>query len=492
MTTAPRILMVDDDPEILTVYSRLLGLGGYEVLTASTGQEGLHVARQRRPDVVLLDVMLPDMSGIEVCRQIKTDASLQDIFVVLISGGATSVTHKVDGLDTGADEYLTKRMEANEFQARLRTLVRLRDTTAALRASEQHYRKLVEILPDAVCLMELNGKLLAINPQAVTMLEYADAAEVLTQSIFDLMPPSDESRLRADLAGLQKTRTVINAEYTMRRKGGTVFPVELSAVVLRESPGETLKLVVVARDITLRKRTEAELRQLPQRIIDAQETERHRVARELHDGVNQIIASAKMRLCKVANMSGPLSSAAREMLSRCDKQLVQALEENRRIAHNLCPSDLDELGLAEACSNFCREVQMRTNLTINCNLTQLNRRLPPKVEMNLFRIVQEAFNNAEKHSRAKTICLSIALHEDQLEMEIQDDGCGIDPRSHAQKPRGQGLGLTNMRERVSSLGGTCQIESLAGQGTTIKVRLNVRDFNECGLAAPKGEPGEAA
>ena len=95
MNKTTSILMVDDDPAILEVYSKILRRQGYDVWEASTGQQGLQVARERHPDLVLLDVMLPDLSGIEVCRQIKADPALVDVFVVLISGGAISVAQKL-------------------------------------------------------------------------------------------------------------------------------------------------------------------------------------------------------------------------------------------------------------------------------------------------------------------------------------------------------------------------------------------------------------
>src|SRR5450756_391895 len=105
MDETTSILVVDDDPAILQIYSELLRGEGYEVWEASTGHQGLQAAHERRPDLVLLDVMLPDLSGMEVCRQIKEEAALADVFVVLVSGAALRVTQKVSGLDTGADDY---------------------------------------------------------------------------------------------------------------------------------------------------------------------------------------------------------------------------------------------------------------------------------------------------------------------------------------------------------------------------------------------------
>lgn len=213
-------------------------------------------------------------------------------------------------------------------------------------------------------------------------------------------------------------------EYKLKRKDNTIFPVEYGVMPIRDEAGEIVSRVNVVQDITDRKRAEEELRRLPRRIIEAQEAERQRVARELHDGVNQVIASVKMRLLQVAG-GAPLNPATREILGRCDKLLVQALEENRRIAYNLRPSDLDELGLAVACRNFCKELQARTNLTVKCYISPLRQPLPPEVDLNLFRIVQEALTNVEKHAQAKTVRVRLLLSNGSVVLKIQDDGRGF-------------------------------------------------------------------
>ena len=262
MNQTTRILVVDDEPEILGVFTLILNAAGYDVLTASTGQHGLQLAREKRPDLVLLDVMLPDLNGMEVCKQIKSDPDLRDVFVVLISGGATNAAHKVEGLESGADDYMVKPLDSEELLARIRTIVRLRDTTAALRASEQHYRRLVEILPDAVGLIDLHGRLTSANRQAVEMLGYAGPEELLGKSAFDLMPPEEHERMKADLTTMLETGVMRNAEYRMLRKNGSRFPVELSAVVSTDVDGQSRGIVIVARDITTRRQAEARIREL--------------------------------------------------------------------------------------------------------------------------------------------------------------------------------------------------------------------------------------
>ena len=193
MNKTTRLLVVDDDPNVVEIYTQMLRAEGFELRSSGSGRQGLEMAREQPPDLVLLDVGLPDLSGIEVCRRIKSDPSLSDTLVVLISGAATGSLDKVRGLEIGADDYLLKSTEWDEIRARIRTLLRLRDTAAALRDSEQHYRRLVEILPDAVTVVDLQGRLTAANSRALAMLAYDSQAELLEKTVFDLTPPRNTS-----------------------------------------------------------------------------------------------------------------------------------------------------------------------------------------------------------------------------------------------------------------------------------------------------------
>jgi PAS domain S-box-containing protein len=266
MNKTTGILVVDDDPIILGVYSDLLRGEGYQVWEAATGQQGLQLTRERRPDLVVLDIVLPDMSGIEVCRQIKNDKTLTDTFVVLFSGEATSAAHKAIGLDSGADDYIVKPVSADELLARIRTIVRLRDTTVALRASEEHYRRLVQILPDAIGLIDPEGRVIEVNAQAVTMLGYDEVADLLGKSVFDLIPPDRHDRVRADLAAALETGVLREREAILIRKSSEHLPVELNVATLNDASGQPSGLVGVMRDITQRKQAEEALRASEERF----------------------------------------------------------------------------------------------------------------------------------------------------------------------------------------------------------------------------------
>jgi PAS domain S-box-containing protein len=252
MIKTTRILVVDDDAAIVQMLADLLQAHGYEVCSASTGQQGLQAARQRPPELVLIDVRLPDVPGPKVCSQIKTDPLLQDVFVALMSGTAKSVADKVGGLEAGADDYFVKPFNLDELLARIRTIVRLRDTTAALRASEQHYRQLVELLPEAIGTIDPQGRLLALNTAGASILGYGDPAELLGKSVYDFTPETDRDRLRAEIAVALQGGAFRDIQHTVLGKSARFFPAELSAAVLKDAEGRPSGLVGVMRDITER------------------------------------------------------------------------------------------------------------------------------------------------------------------------------------------------------------------------------------------------
>ncbi|HKI70296.1 MAG TPA: PAS domain S-box protein, partial [Verrucomicrobiae bacterium] len=261
MKTPTRIMVVDDDPGVLQLFVKVLRAEGYEVLEASSGLQAIEKTHQFHPHLVLLDINLPDLNGIEVCKRIKGDKSLPDVFVALVSGEATSATDKAGGLEIGADDYVTKPVDVAEFRARVRTFVRLHNTTAALRAREQHYRQLMEILPDAVAVVDLQNRLTTVNAKAVCMFGYADTTELLKKTAFDLIPPEENDRLRMAVAKTLNDKANGNDEYTMIRKDGERFPAELRTVVLKDEIARPLGLVMVVRDITERKLSEKAFRE---------------------------------------------------------------------------------------------------------------------------------------------------------------------------------------------------------------------------------------
>jgi DNA-binding response OmpR family regulator len=143
MKETAKILVTDDDPDVLLLTAQLLKRAGYVVREASSGKECLEVVKTYHPDIVLLDVVLPDMTGTETCRQIKTDESLRDIFVMLLSGVQTTSEYQADGLNVGADGYIVKPISNKELLARVQAMVRIKRAEDALREKEKEQQELI-------------------------------------------------------------------------------------------------------------------------------------------------------------------------------------------------------------------------------------------------------------------------------------------------------------------------------------------------------------
>lgn len=224
----------------------------------------------------------------------------------------------------------------------------------------------------------------------------------------------------------------------------------------------------LALNLSDQRDAETRLRALARQVVTSQETERARVARELHDGVSQLLVSVKFMLETAAERLAGQAGSAAEPLARGLERLNEVLREIRRISHGLRPALLDDLGLVPALSQTLKEYADRTG-----QLTQLDAEhpgeLPEAVATALFRVVQEALTNVERHAGARSVSLSLRRNRGELVLTVQDDGCGFDPAAQGLEPS-HGLGLSNMRERIETLGGTLVLDS-GHAGTRLVAQL---------------------
>jgi signal transduction histidine kinase len=224
----------------------------------------------------------------------------------------------------------------------------------------------------------------------------------------------------------------------------------------------TRELAGLYEELAARDRTRAELLR---KVISAQEEERRRVARELHDETSQSLAALRMSL-ETALAAGDVESR-RKRLEEAKTIAGRALDELHRLLFDLRPSVLDDLGLASAIRWLAERHLEPLGIAVRCEFSGLEHRLPAEVEIALFRVVQEAITNIAKHARAETVLIQCAARADAVSIEIEDDGRGFDPAAVPPSPTGTGLGLVGMRERVTLLGGTVEIDSSPGEGTRL-------------------------
>lgn len=222
--------------------------------------------------------------------------------------------------------------------------------------------------------------------------------------------------------------------------------------------------------INLRERrlADAKLKKLTQRVFDAQEEERGRVARELHDGISQILVGVRYALDNARRRLERGEDSASEPLGKGIASLGEAITEVRRISRDLRPAVLDDLGLGPAIKTLSEEFQARTGITCHFDTVVFRNRLDNDAKIALYRIAQEALTNVERHSSASKVQIDLRGHTSGATLKISDNGKGLIARNQARTP---GLGLRNMQERMEQLGGTLRLRDVMGGGTAIEATV---------------------
>jgi two-component system NarL family sensor kinase len=338
-----------------------------------------------------------------------------------------------------------------------------------LQGAEHAYRVLIESMNEGALTLTADKMILYANQRFARMVK-CPLEQVMGSSLRRFLSAEDRAMLRplmkrADKSG-SKIQVLLNAG------DGSQMPAHISIRPLAKSGSKSETFGMVVTDMTETRRTEELLRALTHRVVQVQEAERGRVALELHDNITQLLCAVLIRCQTLANKlpsrDGPLKREAvklREMLG-------QIAEEVERISRNLRPSVLDELGLVAVLRDTSTEFAERTDLSLKLACAQLTVRLPSDAELALYRILQEALKNVEKHARARHVTVCLREQAAFVQLVIQDDGIGFDPDHHPDGRKGNGgLGLLSMRERATYVGGALKVKSVHRAGTVIEVRI---------------------
>ncbi|MCW8130684.1 MAG: PAS domain S-box protein [Planctomycetota bacterium] len=378
------------------------------------------------------------------------------------------------------------------YQGRLVRVVALRDLTerrradAALRASEERYRAFVSQSSEAIWRFEFkrplplgvsdrawiarvyrDGYLAECNDAMARMYGYERAAEIVGLGLGQMLPREDPRNLELFQRFRREGHRLVDVEsHEVDRMGRSKF--FLNNMVGTVENGCLVRVWGTQRDISELKRAEASVRRLSRRLLEAQEAERRRVARELHDGVSQVISAAKYNALASAHRLNGQAPRAKLELQKISSLLDKAIQEVRRISHNLRPTVLDDLGMVAAVRSTCEDFRNRTNLAMRLRFKQVPRIISPETELAVFRILQEALTNIEKHARARAVDVRLAHSKGMLTLEIRDDGRGFSTDPAQRKP-GHGLGLDHMRERAGFVGGRMDVKSGLRKGTALRV-----------------------
>jgi PAS domain S-box-containing protein len=333
------------------------------------------------------------------------------------------------------------------------------------------YRYLSERASDAMWLQDVQGRFLDGN-EAFEKLTGFTVKEMTGVHLGPFLSQESLARAREVRQHLIKGESFDQPyEQVFFVKGGGTKPVQMSTNALVVDD-EFIGFEHVARDMTREKEFEENVRAYIQQITMAQEDERKRVSRDLHDDVSPEILVLIKKLDALSDRSRLKVSDVRNSIKEVRGQAEKALEALRRTAQGLRPRIIDDLGLVAAVEWIAEEMEQEEHCTVEVSSSGMDREPSPEVQIVLFRITQEALNNIRKHARADKVTITITGQPDTISMEIADNGKGFTVPVHVEDTVRDGhLGLMGMDERARLLNGTLEISSAPGTGTRIRARL---------------------
>lgn len=349
-----------------------------------------------------------------------------------------------------------------------------RQAEETLRASEGRFRNAFAHSATGMVLVDLQGRFSEANRAYCELTGYTQE-ELKPLTFLDITHPEDVERSAHAFQQMLDggiPSYVIEKRY-IRKDGGLVWA-RISSTLLRDGSNNPSHAVAIVEDVTQQKRAEEDRDALSRRLLQVQDEERRRLARELHDSTAQSVAAMCMNLGVVSESANLLDPPAQKALSECLEIGEQCIRELRTFSYLLHPPVLDDMGLASALKWYVEGFVQRSKIEVGLDIAPDLARLPRDLELALFRVVQESLTNIHRHSGSRTAMIRLVRYPKEVLLQVRDYGCGmpgaLGKGNGIAEPGG--VGIAGMQERVRQVGGRLRIHSRPG-GTDVEVRVPI-------------------
>jgi PAS domain S-box-containing protein len=524
------ILMVDDQPAKLLSYEVILAELGENLIKVTSGTEALQHLLKTDIAVVLMDVSMPELDGFELAEMISQHPRFRRTAIIFISAVHLTDMDRLKGYQRGAVDYISVPIIPELLRAKVSVFAELHRKTHQLEALNVELERRVaerteELDRRATALQQLNIELARKNQELDAIMHTAPdiifsrredgARDYISDRFYeytgaplgsangfawlDYVHPEDKERSMAQWMHSVQSGENYESEYRLRGREGGYRWFRARAVPIRDEHGGVIKWYGICADIHSSKLLEhsmrestaelermvdertVTLRRLSTRLMTMQDEERRRIARELHDGLGQELAVARMMLETIVQKNS--SQAKKHAADEASDIIDRAIQQVRSLSHLLHPPLLDEVGLLSALQWFVEGITKRSGIETLLDIQPADfPRLPADLETAIFRITQEALTNVFRHSGARKAWITLTKEEGRIVVMVRDDGKGVSEQVSALQPGSLGVGVGGMKQRAQEFGGQLRLMN-ANPGTLLEVVIP--------LSFPVSQDGES-
>jgi two-component system, NarL family, sensor histidine kinase UhpB len=470
------ILVVEDNYGDFLLLKESIGLSSIPVSRLELAdhlEPAIQYVKQNKPDIIFLDLYLPDSNGLASFDQLKKH--INGSAVIILSGLSDTKT-SLEAIAQGAQDYLAKgEFDEKLLEKTITYAMERRRNMEKLRQANERYRLVTRATNDLVWDWDLATDEIYRDEQAVKDV-YGVASNGAINNITEFnkrIHKEDADRIAKLVNEIKQSmfKDFFEIEYQFQTDTGTFKYIYDRGYVVRNHEGKPIRLIGAAQDITEKRKLQIALeesrlqqqRAITEATIKGQENEREQLGIELHDNINQILATSKLYLDHA--ISG--NTIRRDMLLQSKELIEMATAEIRQLSHKLLPPSLEEFGLVQALNELADTITKTGVFQIERQWANIEEtKLQRDQKLTIYRIVQEQMNNIIKHAGASNVLVSICLinSDNGLQLLIKDNGRGFDPSQ-----KRNGVGLRNIISRAELLYGTVSIKSSPGEGCELKV-----------------------
>ena len=499
-----KILAIDDSEINLELLFQIIKLHypDFKFLHASSGKRGIELAINENPDIILLDIIMPEMNGYEVCNYLKKEEKTQQIPIIMISALGQNSEERTKGLNAGADAFISKPFSQNELRAQINVALRIKrvedllkkrneslelfikDQTNKYLRNEERFLQISEHAQEFYWEIDSNGIFTYVSPVIEKILNYK-TNEVLGEinyiEFFQLK--NQKSPKNKIEVSFKEHSEFSDYELGLTVKNRGKVWLSVSGIPVFDKNDNFFGLRGVCYDITIKKQAEIalkknlrqiksyqkKLKKLNTEITLIEERERRRIAENIHDSLGQTLSLAYIKLSSVED--GNASSKVIKIIAETSDLLDKAITESRNITYDLSPPILYELGLGAAFKWKLEQISEKYNLKTVLTGEEKEIDIPVQFNIFLYRIVSELLNNVIKHANAQKVELEIRKGKKFYYIVVKDDGIGLKKNISERSFFNSGFGLLSITERLESIKGELKINSEIGKGTKATIAI---------------------